>query len=132
MPLRLAGNIRELQSVLKRALLRARGPVLLPDFLPELREAAGAPAAPGAAPGGGFDPEAFLRERLGPESRDLYADSHREVDRLLLARVLEHTGGNQLRAALLLGIARRTLRVKLQDLGPHVTHSVEADADDLP
>ena len=29
------GNIRELQSVLKQALLRASGPVLLPAFLPE-------------------------------------------------------------------------------------------------
>src|SRR5262245_46919709 len=30
------GNIRQLQSVLKQALLQARGPVLLPEFLPEL------------------------------------------------------------------------------------------------
>src|SRR5207302_11219000 len=30
------GNVRELQSVLKQSLLRAHGPVLLPDFLPEL------------------------------------------------------------------------------------------------
>src|SRR5207248_10557426 len=30
------GNIRELQSVLKQALLQATGPVLLPAFLPDL------------------------------------------------------------------------------------------------
>ena len=30
------GNIRELQSVLKQALLRSTGPVLVPAFLPEL------------------------------------------------------------------------------------------------
>jgi two-component system nitrogen regulation response regulator GlnG len=123
------GNVRELQSVLKQALLRAHGPVLLPDFLPELPEA---PAAPAAQPGGGFDPEAFLRRRLGPDVRDLYAETHRELDRLLLPRVLDYTGGNQARAALLLGVARRTLRQKLRDLGLHVTHSVEADEDDLP
>src|SRR6202008_4008091 len=52
------GNIRELQSVLKQALLRAQGPVLLPDFLPAFPEA---PAAPVAPAGGGLDPEAFLR-----------------------------------------------------------------------
>jgi two-component system nitrogen regulation response regulator GlnG len=126
------GNVRELQSLLKQALLRAHGPVLLPDFLPELPQAPSEPAVPAAPPGEGFDPEAFIRQRLGPDARELYAEAHRELDRLLLPRVLEHTGGNQLRAALLLGIARRTLRVKLQDLGPHVTHSVEADADDLP
>src|SRR5581483_3376843 len=32
------GNVRELQSVLKQARLRAHGPVLLPEFLPELSE----------------------------------------------------------------------------------------------
>src|SRR5438128_4984369 len=47
------GNVRELHSVLKQALLRAHGPVLLPDFLPELPEAPGEPAAPVMPPGGG-------------------------------------------------------------------------------
>jgi two-component system nitrogen regulation response regulator GlnG len=123
------GNVRELQNVLKQALLRAHGPYLLPDFLPELPEE---PGAPGAPPWGGLDPEALLRPRLGPDARDLYAETHRELDRLLLPRVLEYTGGSRARAALLLGIARRTLRTKLQDLGLHVAHSVEADEDDPP
>jgi DNA-binding protein Fis len=83
-------------------------------------------------PGGGLDPEAFIHQRLGPNSRDRYAEVHRELDRLLLPRVLEYTGGNQRRAALLLGIVRQTLRRKLRDLGLHVTQSVEADEDDLP
>ena len=80
--------------------------------------------------GGGFDPEAFLRQRLGPDSRNLYAEIHRELDRLVLPRVLEHTGGNQARAALLLGIARRTLRAKLHEVGLHVGHSGEAHEND--
>jgi two-component system nitrogen regulation response regulator GlnG len=117
--------------VLKQALLRAHGPVLLPEFLPELSEAPRAPA-PTAAPGGGFDPEAFLLQRLGTDARDLYAEAHQELDRLLLPRVLEYTGGKQAPAALLLGIARQTLRAKLQDLGLRVAHSVEADDGDLP
>src|SRR3954469_9988672 len=125
------GNMRELQSVLKQALLRAHGPVLLPEFLPEFPEAPRAPAPP-APPEGGFDPEAFLLQRLGPDSRDLYAEAHRELDRLLLSRVLEYTGGKQAPAALLLGIARQTLRAKLQALGLRVAHSVEADDGDLP
>src|SRR6516225_3956393 len=126
------GNVRELQSVLKQALLRAHGPVLLPDFLPELAEAP-VPAASVAPSGEGFDPEAFLiRPQLGPDARDLYAETHRELDRLLLPRVLDYTGGNQHRAALLLGIARKTLRTKLRELGLRVAHSVEADEDDLP
>jgi hypothetical protein len=36
------------------------------------------------------------------------------------------------RAALLLGIARRTLRLKLQELGLRVRHSVEANEGDVP
>ncbi len=115
------GNMRELQSVLKQALLRAHGPVLLSEFLPELPEA---PAAPMASPRNSFDPEAFLRRRLGPDSRDLYAEIHRELDRFVLPRVLEHTGGNQARAAALLGIARHTLRTKLRELGLQVTPTV--------
>jgi two-component system nitrogen regulation response regulator GlnG len=117
------GNVRELQSVLKQALLHAHGPVLLPDFLPELTEAPGKPASPVAPAGSGFEPEAFLRQRLGPDSRDLYEEIHRELDRLVLPRVLEHTAGNQVRAAVLLGIARQTLRMKLNDLGLHVSRS---------
>src|SRR5262249_22231617 len=40
------GNIRELQSVLKQALLQARGAVLLPAFLPKPLEGDGAVAPP--------------------------------------------------------------------------------------
>ena len=124
------GNVRELQSVLKQALLKASGPVLLPAFLPEpLGGAGGAapPAPPAAEPG----VETFvIRQRVGSDVRDLYAETHRMVDRLLLPRVLEHTGGNIQQAALLLGIARQTLRLKLRDLGPFVTQSVEAEEGD--
>ena len=119
--------MRELQSVLKQALLRAHGPVLLLDFLPELPETAGEPAAPGTPPGECPDLEAFIRQRLGPDSRDLYKETLRELDRLLLPRVLDYTGGNQHRAALLLGIARQTLRMKLSDLGLHLTRSAGLD-----
>jgi DNA-binding protein Fis len=74
-----------------------------------------------------IDAEAFLRQRLGPDARDLYAATRRELDRLLLPRVLEYTGGNLHRAALLLGMARQTLRVKLGELGLQVTRSIGAE-----
>jgi DNA-binding NtrC family response regulator len=131
------GNVRELQSVLKQALLQATGPVLLPAFLPDLGNgraggagdrSSGRPVA--AAPGApDLDLEGFLGQRLGPGARDLYADLHRQADRVLLPRVLEYTGGNQVQAARLLGIARQTLRQKLRDVGLHLTHSVEAGDD---
>ena len=123
------GNIRELQSVLKQALLRASGTVLIPAFLPEL-SVGGSESGAGGPAEAGFTLDAFIRQRLGPEAQDLYGDTHRQVDRLLLPYVLEYTGGNQHRAARLLGIARQTLRQKLRDLGLHVTHTVEAEEDE--
>jgi DNA-binding NtrC family response regulator len=120
------GNIRELQSVVKQALLQARGPVLLPSFLPELSAApSGAPATTNA----NLELEAFIRQRLQPGSRDMYAEVHGQLDRFFLTCVLEYTGGSQHKAARLLGIARQTLRLKLRDLGLHVAQSVEADGD---
>jgi two-component system nitrogen regulation response regulator GlnG len=123
------GNIRELQSVVKQALLQSRGSVLLSSFLPELSVA---PSDAPATTNANLELEAFIRQRLQPESRDLYAQTHGQVDRFLLTRVLEYTGGSQHKAARLLGIARQTLRLKLRDLGLHVAQSVEADNDDEP
>jgi two-component system nitrogen regulation response regulator GlnG len=120
------GNIRELQSALKQALLRASGPVLLPAFLPDL---SGRPGESGPAAGAALELEGFIRQRLGPDAHDLYAEAHRQVDRVLLPIVLEYTGGSQHQAARLLGIARQTLRQKLRDLGLHVTHAVETEED---
>ncbi|HVK75212.1 MAG TPA: sigma-54 dependent transcriptional regulator [Kofleriaceae bacterium] len=120
------GNIRELQSVIKQALLRASGTVLLPGFLPELSP----PASSGIgkpAVESNLDLAAFIREQIITHADDIYSETHRQVDRLLLARALEHTRGNQRDAARLLGISRQTLRMKLRALGLSVTHAIEVD-----
>ncbi len=100
------GNIRELQSVLKQALLRATGTVLIPAFLPETLGEAAAPPAP-AAPGDAASValETYLRECLDAGTTELYAEAHRQLDRTLLPLVMEYTGGNQRVAAQRLGIA---------------------------
>jgi DNA-binding NtrC family response regulator len=122
------GNIRELQSVLKQALLRSSGNVLLRNFLPQSHlEPASSPAV--SLPREPGVEEFLVRLRLRPDVRDLYADAHRNLDRLLLPRVLEHTGGSQHQAALLLGIARQTLRLKLRDLGISASRPTGADSE---
>jgi two-component system nitrogen regulation response regulator GlnG len=126
------GNIRELQSVLKQALLQARGTTLLPAFLPHLP---GEPSGPMTAPPsavGDPDLEAFIRLCLASAEGDLYAETHRQVDRLLLTRVMEDTGGNQLQAARRLGIGRETLRRRLGELGLYVSRRLKAEEDDQP
>ena len=122
------GNIRELQSMLKQALLRATGPVLVLAFLPEL--APRTADEPASALGAGSQIEALIEQRLRDGSQDLYEEARRELDRFLLPLVLRSTGGNQLQAARILGIARRTLRLRLRELGLSVTKSVEEDEDD--
>jgi DNA-binding protein Fis len=41
--------------------------------------------------------------------------------------VMEHAGGSQHQAALLLGIARQTLRLKLRNLGPAALRPSDAE-----
>ena len=120
------GNIRELQSVLKQALLQAGGSVLLPTFIPEFSPSQDRPV-PAESADETLRLEAFIDGQLGPDVDDLYAATHREVDRVLLTRVLKYTDGNQHQAARLLGVARQTLRQKLRELGLQVTHSIEAN-----
>src|SRR5208282_1404647 len=111
------GNIRELQSVLKQAILQCNGAVLLPSFLPEPLKGSGEVSA-GPEPVGDPQNETFVvRQRIDSDARDLYTESHRQLDRLLLPRVLEHACGSLQESALLLGIARQTLRMKLRELG---------------
>ena len=118
------GNIRELQNVLRQALLRATGTVLLSSFLADM---SGAAAAEALTPAPGFDLAGFVRQRLLPTTNDLMDQTHREVDRVLLTLALEYTRGNYTEAAKLLGISRQTMRVRLRSLGLQVTHSVESN-----
>jgi DNA-binding NtrC family response regulator len=129
------GNIRELQSVLRQALLRASGTLLLPGFLPELSGIAPPRAAVAATPRASepastFDLERFIRQRLSPGATDLASETHREVDRLLMTIALEYTHGNHREASRLLGISRQTMRMRLRSLGLYVSHSVESDEEE--
>jgi two-component system nitrogen regulation response regulator GlnG len=123
------GNIRELQSVLKQALLQAAGPVLVPDFLPaDFTVAAPVPAA---VPAEAADPglEEFIDAQIRAGSQDLYAEALARLERTLLTRVLRHTQGNQLQAARILGITRGSLRTKVRELGIRIERTVRGDTE---
>ena len=121
------GNVRELQSVLKQALLEMRGEVLLPDDLPAVLTAAGPSTT--ADPSGPFDWDTFVAGRIATGSTALYAEGLERMEREVLVRVLTHTGGNQLRAAKILGITRGSLRTKIRTLGISIGREVWADGD---
>lgn len=113
------GNIRELQSIVKQALLHASGTVLIPAFLPELYAAESA----AASSEGWADFRKFIRQRLESGSTDLDAETQLEVDRVLLPAVLEFTDANQCQAAKILGLSRQTLRQRLRSIGRNVVKS---------
>jgi two-component system nitrogen regulation response regulator GlnG len=112
------GNVRELENVVQHAMVMAGGGVILPEHLPVTPGAGPPPAAAGTL-------EQLVEEKLaacirglgGRESANLYDLMIGLVERPLLRAVLRETGGNQLRAAALLGINRNTLRKKLRQLG---------------
>jgi two-component system nitrogen regulation response regulator GlnG len=116
------GNIRELQSVLKQGLVHASGPVLLPEFLPELLRQKRPESA-----GDGEALERFVDDQLAAAPEDLHADTLRKIERQLLTKVLQRTGGNQLQAAKLLGITRGSLRNKIRELGIAISRSVDSE-----
>ncbi|MFQ5895183.1 MAG: sigma-54-dependent transcriptional regulator [Nitrospinota bacterium] len=110
------GNLEELTRVLARACALASGEVV------DARHLEGPPAV---VEGSRSSLEAILRERLSdvihrqsPHRRgDLYEVTIESVERVLLQVVLRETGGNQVRAARLLGLNRNTLRRKVVQLG---------------
>ena len=112
------GNVRELENVVQHAMVMATGGVILPEHLP-IAAGAGAPVVRAGTL------EQLIQEKLEAcvrglgtrPSANLYELLLSLVERPLFRAVLRETGGNQLRAAALLGINRNTLRKKLRALG---------------
>lgn len=125
------GNVREMQSVMREALIVSAGPTLLPEFLPaELRR--DSPAEPERAadslPLIDVDWTALgqlVDSALRTGKAELYRSALDHFDRLIVSRTLQQTGGNQAQAAEILGISRPTLRAKLRSLNLTITKSVE-------
>src|SRR5690606_7889664 len=123
------GNVRELQSIIRQAVLATTGTVVVPDCLPP--EVQGgtphASAPPSSAPPAvrsEADLQAFIETRLRENTTDLYAEALEFMERLLITRVLQETGGNQSKAAGLLGITRGKIRDRISAFDISVDKSV--------
>ena len=90
------GNIRELRNVVERAMLLSDGPWLEPADFPAI--AGGAPVAAGLS--------------LPAEGVNL-----EDLERSLVVQALERAGGNQTRAATLLGLNRDQIRYRIEKFG---------------
>jgi two-component system response regulator AtoC len=89
------GNVRELENFVRRALALSPGPVVGLELLPEAGFQTDDPSL------GAIEPGLTLRE----------------LERTLLERTLDATGGNRTRTAGMLGVSLRTVRNKIREFG---------------
>ncbi|SLM47289.1 Transcriptional regulatory protein ZraR [Nitrospira japonica] len=91
------GNVRELENVIERAVTLSRGEKILPEDLP--------------APVQGSRGDRRILDEAAEKTLPLH-----EVEKEYIRKILEKTGGNKYRAAHLLGIDRKTLYRKLDEI----------------
>ena len=121
------GNVRELQSVVREALIVSAGSTILPEFLSDELHRDDA-ATQEAEPEVSSMPEVdwrtlsdFVETAATASETDIYRRALEQFDRLVISYVMRQAGGQQNRAAEMLGLSRVTLRAKLR----HMQMSVE-------
>jgi len=111
------GNVRELQSVVKFALVQATSSVIVPEFLPAIlgnaskEEIRAQPLSPTIC-----EWETLIEKLLAEAPANLYEEWLARTDVILLNHVLKMTNGNMVHAGKILGIHRSTIRAKVRAL----------------
>jgi len=101
------GNVRELRNVIERAMILEDGYEITAKYLPRGLSGESIPASGARSDGGG------VREGFRLPSEGLSLD---DVEMSLVRQALEQSGGNQTKAAELLGISRDQLRYRMKKL----------------
>jgi two-component system nitrogen regulation response regulator GlnG len=115
--------VRELENVIRRALVIAKGEAILTTDLPaEVSGQAqsgsiGMPVPAAAGEGAPGDIMALARQLFQWARRDPKMKVIPTVERELVIQALKETDGNQVHAARLLGITRATLRKRVEKFG---------------
>ena len=108
------GNIRELENVIERTLLFAESEILdVADLPEELRQNA---AQSGGAKTRLENPSAPLDAAVA-SMKEIVKQATVEIERDLIQKALDETGGNITRAARLLRISRKGLQNKMKEFG---------------
>lgn len=114
------GNVKELQWALASAMTSTAQELLeLSHFPPQIATMGEAPSAENIAL------EDFIEQKLSQflervghyDVSNLFEAIETQMERPLMKLVLQHTQGNQIKAAKILGINRNTLRAKLKKYG---------------
>jgi two-component system, NtrC family, response regulator len=132
------GNIRELENVMERAVLFSEGAVITPDDLPDTLRAPearreepsqAAAASPGQAPPPGQEAQAATPHVIGP-LKEIVRQHTENLEKSLIMRALEETGGNVTKAARKLEISRKSLQNKMKELGLRGQPTEDGDTGD--
>jgi two-component system, NtrC family, response regulator AtoC len=118
------GNIRELENVIERTMLFCEGPVIRVANLPselsgetaEERPTAAASPSQTNLPAVAHIPTPPQSEAVGSLKEAVKIETER-VERELIQRALDETGGNVTQAARRLKISRKSLQTKMKELG---------------
>jgi len=102
------GNIRELENVIKRAFILAKGSVISPELLFEGVERQVLQSSPERS-----RLSAYLNPSITTSEGDVYRLAIEEFEKDLIKWALTKTGGNQVQAAKLLGISRVMLHERI-------------------
>ncbi|MGD0614384.1 MAG: sigma-54 dependent transcriptional regulator [Verrucomicrobiota bacterium] len=112
------GNVRELENVVRKALLLAQSYTINLDHIHTALNKASALAYAPAQPFGEYVDDMLAAARRG-ELADAHARALETAERELFTRAIQQAHGNQAKAARWLGISRITMKAKLVQFGIH-------------
>lgn len=104
------GNIRELENLVKRSLILAKGNIITPDLISKEF------TAPPSAETGSKEIRLsqYLSGNIVKQTGDIYRLIIEEIEKDLISWAMDEKGGNQVQAAKLLGISRVMLHERLE------------------
>jgi DNA-binding NtrC family response regulator len=120
------GNVRELENVVRHALLLARAYPVSLDHAQQAYARVQRPLPTSEQTLSGYFTELLTRARRG-EVTDARAWMIEEMERELFSRAIAMANGNQAKAARWLGVSRTTMREKLAHFGLHASSEMDEE-----
>lgn len=106
------GNIRELENVIRRAIVLSKGNVIPDELITEEFKQASRIESKKE-----YIPQNVSKEQIEQFTGVLYEQIMSEAEKHLILQILRETGGNQVKASKILGISRVMLHQRIEKYG---------------